>query len=175
MNRWRKRTKLASKECYFEEIYQIPFYFFGWYANSGGPMARIPTILVIDDDPDLCQALRMVLENNGYHVCIATHAHKGLELAQARIPDLVILDLMMPRMSGFTVLEQLKHTICPATPVLMLTGHAGEHQQALAEHIGVDAYLHKPLSTTTLLSHVALSLAKKARNSGIDSDDTILA
>lgn len=124
-------------------------------------MARLPTILVIDDDSDLCQALRMVLENYGYHVCIASNGKKGLELAQAREPDLVILDLMMPRMSGFTVLEQLKLTICPATPVLMLTGHVGEHQQALAEHIGVDAYLHKPLSTTALLRHVVLALSKK--------------
>lgn len=112
------------------------------------------TILVIDDDPDIRGGLTTILEEQGYRVVTASDGKSGLQMARDELPDLLILDMMMPRMSGFSVLERLKERPGPNPAVVMLSANASVHQRALAHLLGVDIYLHKPVGAALLLDHV---------------------
>jgi DNA-binding response OmpR family regulator len=96
----------------------------------------------------------MILEDHGYRVLTAPDGKAGLATATEQRPDLIIVDMMMPRMSGFAVLERLKQNIELSMPVMMLTGNESNHQRTLAEFLGVDAYLNKPIGTRQLIDHV---------------------
>jgi DNA-binding response OmpR family regulator len=116
------------------------------------PAAR--TVLVIDDDPDIRDLLRSALEDRGFRVQCAPDGEIGIIKALNASPDLVIVDMMMPRASGFQVLEKLKlHHGLPA-PIIMLTGNDSDHQRAYAESLGVDAYLCKPVRPAQLFQTV---------------------
>lgn len=117
-------------------------------------MVAPQTILVIDDDPDIRSNLQMLLEDQGYRVITAPDGAAGLCRALSEHPDLVIVDMMMPKMSGFVVLERLKGQERSSLPVIMLTANESDQQRAFAEFLGVDAYLHKPIATKALLERV---------------------
>jgi DNA-binding response OmpR family regulator len=117
-------------------------------------MSGARTVLVIDDDPDICEALQTVLEGRGLRVRCAPDGEIGIETALKSSPDLVILDMMMPRMSGFIVLERLKLHHRLNVPIIMLTANDSDHQQAYAEFLGADVYLRKPIRPTVLFQHV---------------------
>jgi DNA-binding response OmpR family regulator len=112
------------------------------------------TVLVIDDDPDIRDVLRTVLEARGYRVDCAPDGEAGIVHALAHRPDVVILDMMMPRVSGFVVLERLKHQHRLGVPVIMLTGNDSDHQRTYAEFLGVDDYLTKPVGASQLFEAV---------------------
>ena len=117
-------------------------------------MTAVPTILVIDDDPNIRGDLRMVLEDEGSHVVTACDGQAGIEKAKEIRPNLVIVDMMMPRMSGFVVVERLKQHEQTPIPVFMLTANESDQQRAFAEFLGVDAYLNKPIGAKQLIEHV---------------------
>lgn len=117
-------------------------------------MVAPPTILVIDDDPDIRADLRMLLEDHGYRVLTAPDGPSGLKLAQTDRPNLIICDMMMPKMSGFIVLERVKQDERQAIPFIMLTANDSDHQRNFAEILGVDAYLNKPIGTKPLLDQL---------------------
>lgn len=117
-------------------------------------MSVARTVLVIDDDPDIRDLLRNALEDRGYRVQCAPDGEVGLARALNTRPDLVIVDMMMPRVSGFVVLERLKHEHRLPTPVIMLSGNGSDHQRAYAEFLGVDAYLSKPVHPAQLFQAV---------------------
>jgi len=117
-------------------------------------MVAPQTILVIDDDPDIRGDLQMLLEDQGYRVITAPDGAAGLNRAISERPNLVIVDMMMPKMSGFVVLERLKQEDHPSLPVIMLTANESDQQRAYAEFLGVDAYLNKPITTKILLDRV---------------------
>ena len=117
-------------------------------------MVSPPTILVIDDDPDIRSDLQMLLQERGYRVLTANDGQAGLQRAVADMPDLVILDMMMPKMSGIMVVERFKQQSKRPVPVIMLTGNESEHQRTLAEFMGVDAYLNKPIGMRQLLDRL---------------------
>jgi DNA-binding response OmpR family regulator len=112
-----------------------------------------PTILVIDDDPDIRSDLQSLLQDRGYRVLTACDGQAGLQRAIADKPDLVIVDMMMPKMSGIMVVERFKQQSKRPVPVIMLTGNESEHQRTLAEFMGVDVYLNKPIGIRQLLEH----------------------
>lgn len=116
-------------------------------------MVSPQTILVIDDDPDIRGDMQLLLEGRGYRVLTAPDGQAGLNRALAERPDLVIVDMMMPKMSGFTVVERIKQSARP-TPVIMLTANESTHQRTLAEFLGVDAYLNKPIPLRQLTDHI---------------------
>jgi DNA-binding response OmpR family regulator len=122
--------------------------------NQAMAMVLPQTILVIDDDPDIRGDLQMLLEDHGYRVITAPDGQSGLTRAINERPSLVIVDMMMPKMSGFIVLERLKQNEARRTPVIMLTGNESDQQRAFAEFLGVDAYLNKPVATKHLLDRV---------------------
>jgi DNA-binding response OmpR family regulator len=117
-------------------------------------MAAAKTILVVDDDREIVQGLRLVLEGKGYRVLTAFDGAAGLNVAQSERPDLVIVDMMMPKKSGFLVLEGLK-TDAGGPKVIMMTANEGSRHRAYAEILGVDDYLRKPFAMDKLLASVA--------------------
>jgi DNA-binding response OmpR family regulator len=117
-------------------------------------MTGTRTVLVIDDDPDIRELLRDALEGRGFRVVCAPDAEVGVVKAVNVRPDLVIVDMMMPRASGFVVLERLKLEHRLPVPVIMLTAHDSDHQRAYAECLGVDLYLNKPIHPAQLFQAV---------------------
>jgi DNA-binding response OmpR family regulator len=116
-------------------------------------MKSAKTLLLIDDDPDLLAALRTTFERRGYRVLTAPDGQAGLDVAGREPPDVVVVDLMMPRKGGYLVLEQVKSRP-DAPPVVMITANEGAQHRAYAERLGVDDYLRKPFPLDRLLASV---------------------
>ncbi|MBS0209871.1 MAG: response regulator [Planctomycetes bacterium] len=117
-------------------------------------------ILLVDDDQEIIESMRLALEAKGYAVLIARDGNQGLALAEREDPDLVVLDMMMPKRSGFLVLEKLRRTRVVPTRVIMITANEGSRHKVYAEMLGVDDYLRKPFAMDKLLDSVEKLLAK---------------
>jgi DNA-binding response OmpR family regulator len=113
-----------------------------------------PRVLVVDDDVEIIESLRYALGAKGYEVLIARDGNQGLAMAEREDPDLVILDMMMPKRSGFLVLERLRRTRPVPIKVIMITANEGSRHKAYAEMLGVDDYLRKPFAMDRLMDSV---------------------
>jgi DNA-binding response OmpR family regulator len=120
-------------------------------------MAGNKTILVVDDDMELSDGLRVVLEKQGYRVLQARDGQQGKQMVYQHRPDLVILDMMMPRMGGYPVLEHFKGK-ADAPPIIMITANEGSRHKAYAEYLGVVDYIRKPFAMERLLDSVGKAL-----------------
>lgn len=120
-------------------------------------MPEKKTILIVDDDRELIDGLRMVLERQGYSVVIAHDGHQGKQMIYNHKPSLVILDMMMPRMGGYPVLEHFRGKEAP--PIIMITANEGSRHKAYAEYLGVVDYIRKPFAMERLLESVNKALA----------------
>ncbi len=129
----------------------------GGQAQSGE--AKRKRILLVDDDPEIIESLRFALENKGYVVLVARDGNQGLAMAERETPDLVILDMMMPKRSGFLVLERLRRTHLAPIRVIMITANEGSRHKAYAEMLGVDDYIRKPFAMDRLVDSVERLLA----------------
>lgn len=125
-------------------------------------MADGKTILIVDDDMELSDGLRTVLEKQGHRVYQARDGQAGKQLVYQHHPDLVILDMMMPRMGGYPVLEHFKGKT-DAPPIIMITANEGSRHKAYAEYLGVVDYIRKPFAMERLLEAVERGLAKTAK------------
>ncbi len=114
-------------------------------------------ILLIEDDREISSTLSSVLDGAGYHVITASNGIDGQRLIEAEQPDLVITDMMMPRLGGFPVLEFLK-TLANPPRVIMITANEGGRHKAYAEMLGVVDYLRKPFAMDVLLDSVRRAL-----------------
>lgn len=130
-------------------------------------MASDKTILLIEDDREISSTIFGVLESAGYDVVAATNGVEGQKLAETKNPDLVITDMMMPRMGGFPVLEYLKQLPKPPK-VIMITANEGGRHKAYAEMLGVDDYLRKPFAMDVLLDSVARALEQSEDSAGAE-------
>lgn len=119
-------------------------------------------ILVVDDDPAIRQLLTDVLELDGYEVSVAVDGLAAAEAVRQSSPDFVILDLMMPGLDGFGVLEAIRAQPGEPVPVLMLTAAAESEANARAWASGVDYYLSKPFTADAVLDLVDEVLAGQA-------------
>src|SRR5438093_6359992 len=129
--------------------------------SRGHPiMAESKTILVVDDDPELSDGLRIMLERKGYRVLQARDGQQGKSLIYQQRPDLVILDMMMPRMGGYPVLEHFRDK-ADAPPIIMITANEGSRHKAYAEYLGVVEYIRKPFAMEKLLEAVNKAFAGK--------------
>src|SRR5579864_601174 len=117
-------------------------------------MADTKTILLVDDDPEIVAALRTFLEGKGYRVLTAGDGNAGLAVAERENPQLVVVDMMMPKKSGFLVLEKLKSRPENKPKVIMITANEGSRHRAYAEMLGVDDYIRKPFPLDKLLERV---------------------
>jgi DNA-binding response OmpR family regulator len=111
-------------------------------------------ILLVDDDHEIIESLRMLLEAKGYAIQIARDGNQGLAMAEREDPDLMILDMMMPKRSGFLVLEKLRRSRPVPMKIIMITANEGSRHKAYAEMLGVDDYIRKPFAMDRLLESV---------------------
>jgi len=114
-------------------------------------------ILIVEDDPDMANALVTILNPTGATIQTAGDGNAAIEVAAEFDPDLVVLDAMLPKRSGFLVLEKLKgpNKKRGQKPlVIMITGNEGKRHQVWAESLGVDGYLNKPFRMERLLGSI---------------------
>ncbi len=116
-------------------------------------------ILLVDDDREIVDSLRYALQSKGYEILIARDGNQGLAIAEREDPDLVILDMMMPKRSGFLVLEKLRRTRPVPIRIIMITANEGSRHKAYAEMLGVDDYIRKPFAMDRLVGSVQRLLA----------------
>jgi DNA-binding response OmpR family regulator len=119
-------------------------------------MADKKTILIIDDDRELIEALRAFLEKQGFGVYQAHDGHQGKQMIYNHKPSVVILDMMMPRMGGYPVLEHFRGKDAP--PIIMITANEGNRHKAYAEYLGVVDYIRKPFAMERLMEAVNKAL-----------------
>jgi DNA-binding response OmpR family regulator len=133
------------------------------HVNQQIRVAMQPVILVAEDDPDLQSLLRHALESDGYAVYIAADGQEALDQYDALSPDLLVLDIMMPRLSGFEVLRELRGDDARRqdVPVLVLTSRSGEDDVLTGFELGVDDYLTKPFVIGELRARVRALLARR--------------
>jgi DNA-binding response OmpR family regulator len=124
-------------------------------------MAANRIILIVDDDMELSDGLRMLLEKQGFRVLQARDGQQGTNMVYQHHPDLVILDMMMPRMGGYPVLEHFRGK-ADAPPIIMITANEGSRHKAYAEYLGVVDYIRKPFAMERLIEAVHRGLAAKA-------------
>lgn len=126
-------------------------------------MASNKTILLIEDEPEFRMALRMRLETNGYEVIEAEDGAMGLDMARNKNPDLIMLDIMLPKMDGFKVARLLKFDEKHRhIPIIMLSARAQQSDKETGLSVGGDAYLTKPYKPQEMLDTVARLLAAGA-------------
>ena len=123
-------------------------------ASSPSSATNAKRILIVDDDPDIVESVRFPLEKKGYEVLVARDGNQGISMAEKELPDLVILDMMMPKRSGFLVLEKLRRTRPVPLRVIMITANEGSRHKAYAEMLGVDDYIRKPFAIDRLVESV---------------------
>jgi len=111
-------------------------------------------VLLVDDDPEIIESMRTVLESKGYEILVARDGNQGLLMAERENPDLVVLDMMMPKRSGFLVLARLRRSHPVPMRVIMITANEGSRHKAYAEMLGVDDYIRKPFAMDRLLDSV---------------------
>jgi DNA-binding response OmpR family regulator len=111
-------------------------------------------VLIVDDDYEIIETVRFALEGEGYQVVVARDGNQGLALAERENPDLMILDMMMPKRSGFLVLEKIRRLRDEPLPVIMITGNEGSRHKAYAELLGVSDYIRKPFAIQRLMGAV---------------------
>lgn len=113
------------------------------------------TIMLVDDEPHVLEVLRVTLEDLGFRLLEAQDGPGALSLAEREALDLVVLDVMLPSMSGLEVCKTLKETSDnKETPVILLTARSGEEDSKAGYEAGADRYLTKPFSPLTLLTEV---------------------
>lgn len=112
-------------------------------------------ILIVDDEPYILNILDFSLDAEGYRVLQASDGEEALRLAQEQIPDLVIMDVMMPRQDGFETCKQLKEDVRTADiPIVLLTARNSREDRSRGEDVKADGYITKPFSPQRLLDTV---------------------
>ena len=116
-------------------------------------------ILVVDDEKNIVDIVKYNLEKEGYKVLTAYNGQEGLDMALAENPELILLDIMMPKMDGFEVCKKIREKM--QTPIIMLTARAEEIDKVLGFELGADDYVTKPFSVRELMARVKANLRKK--------------
>lgn len=119
-------------------------------------------ILVIEDDAVLCETLRYNLEREGYAIQTANDGLDGLELARSMHPDLIVLDVMLPRLDGFSICRILRRE--SMIPIMMLTARQDELDRIAGFEMGADDYVVKPFSLAEFVARVRVSLRRGTRD-----------
>lgn len=126
-------------------------------------MSEKRRILLVEDEPAFRAGIRMRLEANGYEVIEAEDGSDGLEMARSTVPDLMILDLMLPKMGGYQVARLLKFDEkYKEIPIIILTARSQQVDRDTGRQVGADAYLTKPVKSEELLGKIKELLGSKA-------------
>ena len=112
-------------------------------------------ILIVDDEADIIEILQFVLETNGYECITAFDGEEGLKLAKEANPDLIILDVMMPKINGYKISRLLKYDVkYKNIPILMITARSQDKDKQIGEETGADEYITKPFQIENVLEKV---------------------
>jgi two-component system KDP operon response regulator KdpE len=130
-------------------------------------MSSEPTILVIDDEQQILRAMRTILGQHNYRVVTASSGEEGLAMAAASVPDVIILDLGLPDMSGVEVCAQLR--VWTLTPIIILSVRDSDSDKVSALDKGADDYLTKPFSVDELLARIRVALRHRSLVQGTKS------
>lgn len=121
-------------------------------------------ILIIEDEPDITELIKTRVESAGYRTIAAYDGVEGLEMAKKELPDLILLDILMPRMDGITVAIRLKKMEeTKSIPIIIVSVTRGPDEEGLTKKIGVEEYLYKPLDAEELLSKIKKVLGKRKK------------
>lgn len=120
----------------------------------------MPTILVVEDEEPISNILKFTLERDGFQVVQAWDGEEAIALARRSIPDLILLDVMLPEKDGFEVCREVR--MFSLTPIIMLTARESEVDKVLGLEIGADDYVTKPFSSRELLARVKANLRRQA-------------
>jgi DNA-binding response OmpR family regulator len=113
------------------------------------------TILIADDEPHIVAALEFLLQRNGYDVIVARNGEEALEMVESRVPDLALLDIMMPVRSGYEVCRRIRERAdWRHIKIIMLSAKGRDEEVSKGLAIGADLYVVKPFSTTDLLNRI---------------------
>ena len=129
-------------------------------------------ILVVDDETRIARMIRMNLEHDGYEVIEAYSGQQALDMVRSRMPNLVILDVMMPGLDGYETLQILREI--SQVPVIMLTAKGEEEDRIRGLELGADDYVTKPFSPRELMSRVKAVLRRTEGNAGGGSNDDVI-
>lgn len=124
-------------------------------------------ILTVDDEPDVRRLIQIKLQKAGFEVITAVDGEEGVALAKAENPDLILMDVMMPKMDGFTAVEIIKNEMHPAPLVMMLTAKGTEDDVMQGLVGGADDYITKPFAPRELVARVKVTLIKAGRKSDL--------
>jgi len=117
-------------------------------------------ILIVDDEKNIVEILKFNLKKEGFDTIEAYDGEQAVEMALSQKPDLILLDVMLPKMDGFSVCSKLRQSI--STPILMLTAKEEEVDKVLGLELGADDYITKPFSTRELMARVKANLRRTA-------------
>lgn len=127
-------------------------------------MSTFPQILVIDDEQQILRALRTILSQQNYRVITSSNGKEGLALATAAQPDIIILDLGLPDMTGVDVCKELR--AWTDLPIIILSAHDSEAEKVAALDAGADDYLTKPFGVDELLARIRVALRHSSKTAG---------
>jgi len=119
-------------------------------------------ILVVDDDINICELLRLYLEKDGFETVVANDGEQAVEYALKFSPDLILLDIMLPKLDGWQVCRQIRKTL--DTPIIMLTAKGETFDKILGLELGADDYVTKPFDTKEIIARVKAVLRRTNDN-----------
>lgn len=120
----------------------------------------MPRLLIVDDEPNLRHSLSYALRQEGYEVATAEDGERALDMFRSSKPDLVVLDVMLPKMDGLAVCRAIRRE--SDVPVIMLTARSSELDTVVGLEVGADDYLAKPFSTVELIARIRAALRRAA-------------
>lgn len=140
-------------------------------------MAKMPRILLVDDDPDILELLEYNLQKEGFETASATDGLKALEIAPAFKPDLILLDVMMPKLDGIETAARLRQMPeFKNTFILFLTARSEEYSEVAAFEVGADDYIVKPIKPRALISRLKALLRRDLQNpAASNNEDKLVA
>ncbi len=126
-------------------------------------------ILVVDDDLHICELLKLYLENENYTVYVANDGQASVETFAAKSPDLVLLDIMLPKMDGWQVCREIRKT--SSTPIIMLSAKGETFDKVLGLELGADDYVTKPFEAKEVMARIKAVLRRSKGDSEAASDE----
>ncbi len=119
-----------------------------------------PRILIVDDEVNICELLRLYLEKDGFETAMANNGEQAIEQAEKYEPDLILLDVMMPVLDGWQVCREIRKT--SDTPIIMLTAKGETFDKILGLELGADDYISKPFDTKEVIARIRAVLRRTA-------------
>jgi two-component system response regulator RegX3 len=131
------------------------------------------TVLIADDEPSFVEALVLGLQREGFATIVASDGEQALELSRARDPDLVLLDVMLPRMSGLDVCRTLRQE--SQVPIIMVTARSGELDTVLGLELGADDYVSKPFRMSELIARIRALMRRSRATAAPNPKEEVLS